>query len=429
MLGSSYRYDPYGVLVSGTPDAVNYYGYNGESTGAKTGLQYLRARYYQASTGTFTSEDSDLGSKREPLTRNRYAYVTNNPANYQDPSGHGKIWNAVKKVGKKIANAARNLGKKAKKAVKSYLNMVNKAAAKSTNPQRSAARPAPAPVPNLPGKKRAQERTPYPNRNRNPLPAPGERHPVRGVNLGNGMYMPGQRPTHYYYQASYQERAENVIREKVVHKVCIPGGTYVDYGSPEHKKAVIMTATALGTSLVLGYLGSTGILAKAGETASSKLMPVVDKAGAKLGSLIGESSELALAGGGSIRVPVSGNIKNMLLQMQVKNKVKDVLQEVYGELQESSSKSIDNILKGANETTNNIGRARNFEKSGGFGKTLEDFESLQLLNVKEINTQYGTGKVGYLEDGTSVVARPGSKTGGPTLEIKISNKKIYKIRY
>ncbi len=257
MLGSSYRYDPYGVLVSGTPDAVNYYGYNGESTGAKTGLQYLRARYYQASTGTFTSEDSDLGSKREPLTRNRYAYVTNNPANYQDPSGHGKIWNAVKKVGKKIANAARNLGKKAKKAVKSYLNMVNKAAAKSTNPQRSAARPAPAPVPNLPGKKRAQERTPYPDRNRNPLPAPGERHPVRGVNLGNGMYMPGQRPTHYYYQASYQERAENVIREKVVHKVCIPGGTYVDYGSPEHKKAVIATAQT-GFLFLIGAGAPTG---------------------------------------------------------------------------------------------------------------------------------------------------------------------------
>ena len=221
--------------------------------------------------------------------------------------------------------------------MKSYLNMVNKAAAKSTNPQRSAARPAPAPVPNLPGKKRAQERTPYPNRNRNPLPAPGERHPVLGVNLGNGMYMPGQRPTHYYYQASYQERAENVIREKVVHKVCIPGGTYVDYGSPEHKKAVIMTSTALGTSLVLGYLGSTGILAKAGETASSKLMPVVDKAGAKLGSLIGESSELTLAGGGSIKVPVSGNIKNMLLQMKVQNEVQKVVKESWKKVKGTNS--------------------------------------------------------------------------------------------
>lgn len=371
VLGSSYRYDPYGVLVSGTPDAVNYYGYNGESTGAKTGLQYLRARYYQASTGTFTSEDSDLGSKREPLTRNRYAYVTNNPANYQDPSGHGKIWNAVKKVGKKIVNAARNLGKKAKKAVKSYLNMVNKAAAKSTNPQRSAARPAPAPVPNLPGKKRAQERKPYPDRNRNPLPAPGERNPVLGVNLGNGMYMPGQRPTHYYYQASYQEHAENVIREKVVHKVCIPGGTYVDYGSPEHKKAVIMTATALGTSLVLGYLGSTGILAKAGETASSKLMPVVDKAGAKLGSLIGESSELALAGGGSIKVPVSGNIKNMLLQMKVQNEVQKVVKETCEEIK--------NILGKENSYTNEYRTP-----SGGGGVT----DNVKVGN-KEVSFGHG----------------------------------------
>ena len=87
------------------------------------------------------------------------------------------------------------------------------------------------------------------------------------------------------------------------------------------------------------------------------------------------------------------------------------------------SKSIDDILEGGKETTNNAGVAKNFEK------TLEDFEALQLSNVKDIQTQYGLGKVGYLEDGTSVVARPGSKTGGPTLEIKVSNKKIYKIRY
>ena len=73
--------------------------------------------------------------------------------------------------------------------------------------------------------------------------------------------------------------------------------------------------------------------------------------------------------------------------------------------------------------------ARNFEKSGGFEKTLEDFDALNPTNVKDIQTQYGSGKVGTLSDGTSVVARPGSKTGGATLEIKVSNSKIYKIRY
>ena len=39
-LTNSYQYDPYGDLTSGTADGVNYYGYNGESTNVKTGLQY-----------------------------------------------------------------------------------------------------------------------------------------------------------------------------------------------------------------------------------------------------------------------------------------------------------------------------------------------------------------------------------------------------
>lgn len=51
------------------------------------------------------------------------------------------------------------------------------------------------------------------------------------------------------------------------------------------------------------------------------------------------------------------------------------------------------------------------------------------INVKDIQTKYGSGKVGKLNDGTTVIARPGSTTGGPTLKIKVSNKKIYKIRY
>lgn len=87
-LANSYQYDPYGNLTSGTADGVNYYGYNGESTNVKTGLQYLRARYYDAENGTFTTEDSELGTTENPLTRNRYAYTSNNPVNYDDPTGH-----------------------------------------------------------------------------------------------------------------------------------------------------------------------------------------------------------------------------------------------------------------------------------------------------------------------------------------------------
>lgn len=81
------------------------------------------------------------------------------------------------------------------------------------------------------------------------------------------------------------------------------------------------------------------------------------------------------------------------------------------------------------ETTNGRGVARNFESTGGFDQTIRDFDLLHPIEVKEIQTQYGLGKVGKLTDGTTVVARPDSITGGATLKIKVSNSKVYKIRY
>lgn len=95
----------------------------------------------------------------------------------------------------------------------------------------------------------------------------------------------------------------------------------------------------------------------------------------------------------------------------------------------SNNRTINDIISNLEETTNGRGIARNFESSGGFEQTLVDFDSLNLINVKDIQTQYGSGKVGNLTDGTIVVARPGSRTSGATLEIRVSNSKIYKIRY
>ena len=126
-LTNSYQYDPYGNLTSGTADGVNYYGYNGESTNVKTGLQYLRARYYNAENGTFTTEDSDLGTTKNPLTRNRYAYTSNNPVNYDDPTGHSwwkKAVSAVKNVGKKIVNTAKKVVNTVVKAAKTVIKTV-----------------------------------------------------------------------------------------------------------------------------------------------------------------------------------------------------------------------------------------------------------------------------------------------------------------
>ena len=124
-LTNSYQYDPYGNLTSGTADGVNYYAYNGESTNVKTGLQYLRARYYNAENGTFTTEDSDLGTTENPLTRNRYDYTTNNPLNYSDPTGHS-LWSRIKSAAKK---AVKTVTKAVKSVAKTVVSGV-KAAAK-----------------------------------------------------------------------------------------------------------------------------------------------------------------------------------------------------------------------------------------------------------------------------------------------------------
>ena len=75
-------------------------------------------------------------------------------------------------------------------------------------------------------------------------------------------------------------------------------------------------------------------------------------------------------------------------------------------------------------------------KGGGHGQANIEFleangleYNIVKVDVKEIQTKYGPGKVGKLSDGTTVVARPGSTTGGATLEIRVSNRKVYKIRY
>ncbi len=101
--GSTFRleYDTYGNLVAGLVEewhvwhndifahrTMNLYAYSCERYNVVSGLQYLRARWYDTDTGRFISEDSYLGTKAEPLSRNRYIYTHNNPVNYVDPSGH-----------------------------------------------------------------------------------------------------------------------------------------------------------------------------------------------------------------------------------------------------------------------------------------------------------------------------------------------------
>ncbi|MCP4304188.1 MAG: RHS repeat-associated core domain-containing protein [bacterium] len=78
----SYTYDPYGQLTNQTGTAATRFGYAGEYTDTETGFQYLRARYYDPTTGVFLTKDPLAASTSEP-----FGYVAGNPLNTSDPLG------------------------------------------------------------------------------------------------------------------------------------------------------------------------------------------------------------------------------------------------------------------------------------------------------------------------------------------------------
>ena len=125
----SYTYDAYGNTSAPSHTLNNPYQYNAEYTDSSTGLQYLRARYYEASQGRFITKDTELGRIEYPITRNLYTYCGNNPLNLTDPSGHGWISNAVSSV-KKAAKSAvswanKNIVQPVKQAANTAKNWVN----------------------------------------------------------------------------------------------------------------------------------------------------------------------------------------------------------------------------------------------------------------------------------------------------------------
>ena len=125
----TYSYDAYGNTTKSNNTLNNPYQYNAEYTDSSTGLQYLRARYYDSSQGRFTTKDTLLGSIEKPITRNLYTYCGNNPLNITDPSGHSwvsKAWNGVKSAAKTAGNwANKHVVQPVKKAANTAVNWAN----------------------------------------------------------------------------------------------------------------------------------------------------------------------------------------------------------------------------------------------------------------------------------------------------------------
>ena len=81
-LAGSFTYNPYGTLSASTGTATTPMGYAGQYTDAETGLQFLRARYYDPATGQFLTQDP-----LESVSGAPYIYAGDDPTNVTDPSG------------------------------------------------------------------------------------------------------------------------------------------------------------------------------------------------------------------------------------------------------------------------------------------------------------------------------------------------------
>lgn len=83
------NYDAYGQALNFVMNnnlATNLL-YSGEATNAATGLQYLRARWYDPSSGRFNRADDFSGYLQDPQSLHKYLYTHGNPIMGIDPSG------------------------------------------------------------------------------------------------------------------------------------------------------------------------------------------------------------------------------------------------------------------------------------------------------------------------------------------------------
>ena len=83
-------YKPYGEIgwswsAAGSLTSI---GFTGQRLDSDSGLMYYGARFYDPALSYFVSADTQGVSKGAAQSRNRYAYVLNNPLNVTDPTGH-----------------------------------------------------------------------------------------------------------------------------------------------------------------------------------------------------------------------------------------------------------------------------------------------------------------------------------------------------
>ena len=84
---ATYAYSAFGSTRASTGTLANEVRFTGERTDTESGLEFLRARTYDPSTGTFLQRDTWGITATDSQSIDAYAYTANNPVNAVDPSG------------------------------------------------------------------------------------------------------------------------------------------------------------------------------------------------------------------------------------------------------------------------------------------------------------------------------------------------------
>lgn len=84
---ASLRYDPWGTPRSPVPGGYTPFRFQGSWHDQTPDLAWVVTRWYAPSLGRFISEDSLLGTPREPDSRHLYAYAAGEPVGSWDPDG------------------------------------------------------------------------------------------------------------------------------------------------------------------------------------------------------------------------------------------------------------------------------------------------------------------------------------------------------
>ncbi|WP_377479990.1 MAG: polymorphic toxin-type HINT domain-containing protein [Microcoleus anatoxicus] len=88
LITDRYTYDAFGGLLNQTGTFGNSFQFAGEQRDGSTGLDYMRARYYDPSLGRFISKDAFSGFLSDPYSQHDYQYAHANPVRFTDPTGY-----------------------------------------------------------------------------------------------------------------------------------------------------------------------------------------------------------------------------------------------------------------------------------------------------------------------------------------------------